>query len=97
MLNGLRRIAGSSKPLEKNGSSGRTRIPAQTYIQQDAEQRTAVLAILGHGKQCYWQVDWQVCVSSALEVLPRQSDEQDHPNDSQGEGSTFNLFHDIKS
>jgi hypothetical protein len=42
---------------EKNGSSGRTRIPTQTYIQQHVEQQTAVLAILVHARQCKWQVN----------------------------------------
>jgi hypothetical protein len=36
---------------------GRNRIRAETYIQQHTEQRTAVLAILVHGRQCKRQVN----------------------------------------
>jgi hypothetical protein len=38
--NGSKFVGGVFQMAEKNGSSGRTRTPAQTYIQQDAEQGT---------------------------------------------------------
>jgi hypothetical protein len=43
--------------LNTSGGEGGIRIRAETYIQQDAEQQTAVLAILVYVRQCERQVN----------------------------------------
>src|ERR1035441_10534489 len=51
---------------DEDGERGRNRIRAETYIQQDAEQRTAPLAILVHVRQCERQVNgrWNPAAST---------------------------------
>jgi hypothetical protein len=39
------------------GGAGENRIRAETYIQQDAEQQTAILTVLVHAMQCKPQVN----------------------------------------
>ena len=51
------------------GGEGGIRIRAETYIQQDTEQQTAPRTTLVHGKQCNWQVDWQVNGRTARPLL----------------------------